>query len=935
MDFARFKAAFDVADGSARFQTLLDQVQTTVATTWSAVSSIPAEHLRAGLASAVREKEAACATAAMEGLTDPHGAIRDLNELRERLIALRAQAVSMAKQPAPDFDSGEPEDLFDALTSWRLAVDPDVRDALELPHDEQPDLVDLVASFDEDYREAAPESRDHAAAREVLRKMQNTAVRILEGHRAQQEAKVRALAIRKQVLGPLDTIQRCVDNGDYGEPPSGALAVAVEALGGVVELWVKAEEYGDWTYTEQALVDVAKAVDVVDRAVHAFFEVERSPETERVAVRDAFEADEYAARKAYLSLWEANRSRSENMGLLFSRKEAVRHLKGPYNKAHRKRIMLMGDAKPDYLEATGYLEVQVAIIDKVEELLGSLTLPPDPPTGNHKGRLKAAKAAFKTEKTRASGVEKTLSSAIREAVGDLATGFHGAKKELERGFRQHTRKPFTDESVLAAETDVTDLRALVDALEAAIVQAGRTVLETLEGEGVSVKQLMKVAKDWCKASPEVMRDLSPDTLDAIAAKIGDKARSTSDKNILKAALVGRYDLDNLSGTLSTKTLPRFYKLLGAVPEDHVRTNPRLKSLVRTRKIEGSEYSGSTNEIVMNMPRTWMLGPGMALMGAVSKFKGDQYAQDPDIEPGFEVKMPVGKEFFDHTMFHEIGHAVDERDGFMDKRGSGDTYGAWQDHTVSEVAEVIGRERGLYDDFPDVDRNVLRAYLLAALKGEKSPEKCLRNGLKVGTPGSQHVDRQAIVDHGALHKAGRDAVRLRADGWDAALRRQLLEHYEHLLVSFRREALIVVTRALARILPEEASAALSADDAIDAVLREPAIYAEQKAEDLDWKKLKKHAAVALAKQLRCAGDDGLWDKGKSAAEEVAIDGRVYQEAYSGNWVSYALSARKKGVSAYQFRAPAEWYAEAYGFFYMDRLPKSHPLSSHLEQRPSPN
>lgn len=43
-------------------------------------------------------------------------------------------------------------------------------------------------------------------------------------------------------------------------------------------------------------------------------------------------------------------------------------------------------------------------------------------------------------------------------------------------------------------------------------------------------------------------------------------------------------------------------------------------------------------------------------------------------------------------------------------------------------------------------------------------------------------------------------------------------------------------------------------------------------------------------------------------------RVVQESYAGRWTSYAFAARARAVSDYQFRAPAEWFAEAYVSYY---------------------
>lgn len=48
--------------------------------------------------------------------------------------------------------------------------------------------------------------------------------------------------------------------------------------------------------------------------------------------------------------------------------------------------------------------------------------------------------------------------------------------------------------------------------------------------------------------------------------------------------------------------------------------------------------------------------------------------------------------------------------------------------------------------------------------------------------------------------------------------------------------------------------------------------------------------------------------------VHVGGRIYQEAYANTWVSYDPAARAQKVSLYQFRSPAEWFAEAYNAYY---------------------
>lgn len=73
----------------------------------------------------------------------------------------------------------------------------------------------------------------------------------------------------------------------------------------------------------------------------------------------------------------------------------------------------------------------------------------------------------------------------------------------------------------------------------------------------------------------------------------------------------------------------------------------------------------------------------------------------------------------------------------------------------------------------------------------------------------------------------------------------------------------------------------------------------------------------------------WDKG-DAAKRNAIGGRVYQEAYAGDWVSYHLAARATGIRGYQFRSSAEWFAELYAAFHIGKLSPKHKYAAWLQR-----
>ena len=96
---------------------------------------------------------------------------------------------------------------------------------------------------------------------------------------------------------------------------------------------------------------------------------------------------------------------------------------------------------------------------------------------------------------------------------------------------------------------------------------------------------------------------------------------------------------------------------------------------------------------------------------------------------------------------------------------------------------------------------------------------------------------------------------------------------------------------------------------------------------EWEQ-RRQAALLWCQSIRA--DNNPWWKGAVCAR-IQIGGRVYQEAYAdGRWRSYDYAARARGISGYQFRAPAEWFAELYAAYFGGKLKDSHPATSWLKQ-----
>jgi Domain of unknown function (DUF4157) len=61
-------------------------------------------------------------------------------------------------------------------------------------------------------------------------------------------------------------------------------------------------------------------------------------------------------------------------------------------------------------------------------------------------------------------------------------------------------------------------------------------------------------------------------------------------------------------------------------------------------------------------------------------------------------------------------------------------------------------------------------------------------------------------------------------------------------------------------------------------------------------------------------NGPWWRKEYENQSMRLGNVVIQEAYTGDWVSFDYRAHANRVSEYQFRAPREWFAEAYRVYY---------------------
>jgi hypothetical protein len=278
----------------------------------------------------------------------------------------------------------------------------------------------------------------------------------------------------------------------------------------------------------------------------------------------------------------------------------------------------------------------------------------------------------------------------------------------------------------------------------------------------------------------------------VALRFGVKVTSTSDSSGAPWDKVG---------------LRRCWDVLQMLPAAHVANNADLKSLTRYRStdIEG-----------------WASDGGEAAIGY-----GPKNHLDTDLEVGAftDAKDPLrGKNIFDATVRHEIGHRVDSGVGGPNYTKSDDG-GGWQtwDGSAGMAQRIVTASGGKISAWPDA--------------AEKTAIiQCL-----------QHV-----ID-----------ARVPAE------------------INARLAALPFLAHAATDAAQQTKLAAIKGDDAVSAL------------------------RVAFSHQ-------GPWDL---ATGGVKLGDRIFQESYDWpQWVSYKQEARAKKFSRYQFRAPGEWFAEAYATYY---------------------
>lgn len=286
---------------------------------------------------------------------------------------------------------------------------------------------------------------------------------------------------------------------------------------------------------------------------------------------------------------------------------------------------------------------------------------------------------------------------------------------------------------------------------------------------------------------------------------------------IKGLEVGKADADG--GLIQAEVdwtlegLRRAYKVMNLLPNGHAASNTRFASLKRYQDESG--WYGDNNTVAIGYNDLNFEKPKRRTLSE----KWNNRGQDV-----FE-----GKNYFDATVRHEVGHAVDHRHGFSDVRCLTPNGGSWIIYN--------GDVRGMVQEYLDLNNSALSNH-----------PACL---------GMVKLEIAKLI----TATANMDAVKTE----------------------------------VIRMMNETSNAAgLQFDRAI--VDNDPIFEDMQKA--------------------------NLQRPWKSSNPKV-VGGRTFVYSNDNSLSSYDSAARARQVSNYQFRAPGEWFAEAYAAYYQpDQTPQGY-------------
>ncbi|MCB9745031.1 MAG: hypothetical protein H6741_08270 [Alphaproteobacteria bacterium] len=402
------------------------------------------------------------------------------------------------------------------------------------------------------------------------------------------------------------------------------------------------------------------------------------------------------------------------------------------------------------------------------------------------------------------------------------------------------------------------------------------------------------------------------------SKVLDRfVEASDDEAFVKQALRARYALETLSVTdgTSAATLKKLYKVSQLVPDSHTRGNRHIEELRFKRMRSKSDGGYSMGRIRIDVTFYFE--------------KRGVGALDHDATVLPEDRPSGGLEPLMGMMCHEVGHAVSVDLSIMNSHWGEPEYGGWLRASAGELAAKLVEHKGI--GACELDEDLVVAMLTELI----TAGHCSWDTSKADVQARADIipKLEQLQVNPTLLKAAALAEQWAQPGaWpdeDTHMRRR------NELVSepqgnpkddqyLRNNYLLpFFSNLIDDMLKRGADTNLLIRDHH----RRSQVY-KIPMSDTQRAALLASDAGKTAKWVFDKGRAGLYRTKAKGAERLALGGRVYTYGNDKRYYSYDPEARRTGVSAYQFNAPEEWFAELYAFYYSGKLPDGHPGITHV-------
>ncbi|UWQ79244.1 hypothetical protein K3725_18430 [Leisingera sp. S132] len=351
-----------------------------------------------------------------------------------------------------------------------------------------------------------------------------------------------------------------------------------------------------------------------------------------------------------------------------------------------------------------------------------------PPLTSH------AEAAYVKDETDA--IEKLLDGAGTAAKGgqnygkvsaDIEAAISRTKAALEMAeqhqkYKELRAKPEVEPrlSVLEKHEHRYAIKPSIDAMRKKLGDAAAAVAGKKPGDGVNLLEEARAIGTSAFVMAEMRANTPPkedDIKEILSRPNGtaeldamiDNLEPEAQRAVVKVAFKARFgcDIKNFSNenlapaseiadnNLKGPNIVAFYKAMQDLPLDHTLNNDSLQNFAVNEAAKGgSMYQGDKKRIVMHEGDAGA-SPNYAF-GSDDAVGSLDDAATPEERAELEKCKPANEEpvtFFNWNTLHEVGHAVDDKHGFMNSNGKKKEYGGWTEHgmDISGIADKIAKK----------------------------------------------------------------------------------------------------------------------------------------------------------------------------------------------------------------------------------------------------